>query len=110
MLNWRRAVRWARSADPSERNTDSAADRRGSYLLSSAEESCRESGLAKVVGSNPTGPANIDTGSCFSETAWDATTLLKHPSDGLLTLHVAWLCAPRVDEFCCCPMKISLSV
>ena len=41
MLNWRRAGRWARSADPSERNTDSAADRRGSYLLSSVEESCR---------------------------------------------------------------------
>src|SRR5712691_4587739 len=35
MLNWRRAARWARSADLTERNTDSAADRRGSYLLSS---------------------------------------------------------------------------
>src|SRR2546426_8453947 len=35
MLNWRRAARWARSADHNERNTDSAADRRGSYLLSS---------------------------------------------------------------------------
>src|SRR5712692_6410862 len=50
MLNWRGAVRWARSADPSERNTDSAADRRGSYLLSSVGESCRESQTRKGRG------------------------------------------------------------
>src|SRR5437016_1546588 len=56
MLNWRRAARWARSADHSERSTDSAADRRGSYLLSSVEESCRESDSQRSWVQIPPGP------------------------------------------------------
>src|SRR5438876_1776157 len=56
MLNWRRAARWARSADLSERSTDSAADCRGSYLLSSVEESCRESDSQRSWVQIPPGP------------------------------------------------------
>src|SRR5437879_6299708 len=59
MLNWRRAARWARSADHSERSTDSAADRRGSYLLSSVEESCRESDSQRSWVQIPPGPLPI---------------------------------------------------